>query len=125
LRLADVRQLQRFERLQPVSLDAPVLADQLPLVEMLDVSVPEADDPQSVVVEAAPVTALTRALADVLEERERAVIALRFGLDGGRRLSLEQAGRELGLSREWIRQTEKTAIVKLRESLSPFDPIEN
>jgi RNA polymerase sigma factor (sigma-70 family) len=92
---------------------------------MLDVSVPEADDPQSVVVEAAPVTALTRALADVLEERERAVIALRFGLDGGRRLSLEQAGRELGLSREWIRQTEKTAIVKLRESLSPFDPVEN
>jgi RNA polymerase sigma factor (sigma-70 family) len=125
LRLADVRQLLRFERLQPVSLDAPVLADQLPLVEMLDVSVPETDDPQSVVVEAAPVTALTRALADVLEERERAVIALRFGLDGGRRLSLEQAGRELGLSREWIRQTEKTAIVKLRESLSPFDPIEN
>ncbi len=125
LRPDDVRQLLRFERLQPVSLDAPVLADSPPLVEMLDADTTGVDDPQRMVVEAAPVRALTRALADVLEERERAVIALRFGLDGGRRLSLEQAGRELGLSREWIRQTEKAAMGKLRDSLSPFDPNEN
>ena len=123
LRPDDVRQLLRFERLQPVSLDAPMLTDAPPLVEMLDAGTAEGDDPQSVIVEGAPVGALTRALTDVLEERERAVIALRFGLDGGRRLSLEQAGRELGLSREWIRQTEKSAIVKLRQTLSPFDPV--
>ena len=122
LRLVDVRQLLRFERLQPVSLDAPLLADAPPLVEFLDGD-GDADDPESLVVEAAPVTALTRALVDVLEERERAVICLRFGLDGGRRLSLEQAGRELGLSREWIRQTEKSAIGKLRASLSALDAV--
>jgi RNA polymerase primary sigma factor len=123
LGVEEVRQLLRFDRLQPVSLDAPALADAPPLVEMLETATTDPEDPQSVVVDAAPVRALTRALTDVLEERERAVIALRFGLDGGRRLSLEQAGRELGLSREWIRQTEKSAIGKLRETLSPFDAI--
>lgn len=77
------------------------------------------------IVEAAPVQALSRTLADVLEDRGREVLALRFGLGGGRRLSLERAGRELDLSGEWIRRTEKTALTKLRESLSPFDPSEN
>ncbi|MGZ4115037.1 MAG: sigma factor-like helix-turn-helix DNA-binding protein [Actinomycetota bacterium] len=45
-------------------------------------------------------------------------------MDGGRRLSLEQAGKELGLSREWIRQTEKAALGKLREMLAAFEPAE-
>jgi DNA-directed RNA polymerase sigma subunit (sigma70/sigma32) len=37
-------------------------------------------------------------------------------------MSLEQAGRELGLSREWIRQTEKAALGKLREMLASLEP---
>jgi RNA polymerase primary sigma factor len=122
LRLDDVRQLLRCERLQPLSLDAPVMTDAPPLVELLDARVREEDDPEQALVEAAPVHALTRAMTDVLEERERAVLALRFGLDGGRRRSLEQAGKELGLSREWIRQTEKAALGKLRELLVALEP---
>jgi RNA polymerase sigma factor (sigma-70 family) len=122
LRLDDVLQLLRCERLQPLSLDAPVMTDAPPLVDLLDANVPFEDDPQAMVVEGAPVQALSRAMVDVLEERERAVLSLRFGLDGGRRLSLEQAGKELGLSREWIRQTEKVALGKLRAMLAAFEP---
>jgi RNA polymerase sigma factor (sigma-70 family) len=124
LRLDDVHQLLRCERLQPLSLDAPVMTDAPPLVEMLDASVPLEDDPERMVVDGAPTEALTRAMTDALEERERAVLALRFGLGGGRRLSLEQAGKELGLSREWIRQTEKNALRKLRAMLGAFEAVD-
>jgi len=122
LRLEDVHQLLRCERLQPLSLDAPVTADAPPLVELLDANPQLRDDPEHMIVEGAPAHALSLAMTDALEERERAVLALRFGLDGGRRLSLEQAGKELGLSREWIRQTEKAALGKLRELLSTLEP---
>jgi RNA polymerase sigma factor (sigma-70 family) len=122
LRLDDVYQLLRCERLQPVSLDAPLMADAPPLVELLDAGARSDDDPERRVVDGAPAQALTRAMTDALEDRERAVLALRFGLDGGRRMSLEQAGRELGLSREWIRQTEKAALCKLRAMLAAFEP---
>jgi RNA polymerase sigma factor (sigma-70 family) len=122
LRLDDVLQLLRCERLQPLSLDAPVMTDAPPLVELLDANVQPEQDPQHALVDGAPVQALSRAMTDVLEERERAVLSLRFGLDGGRRMSLEQAGKELGLSREWIRQTEKAALGKLREMLAAFEP---
>ena len=124
LGLEDVHQLLRCERLQPLSLDAPVMTDAPPLVELLDASAQLEDDPERMVVDGAPVQALSQAMTDALEERERAVLALRFGLDGGRRLSLEQAGRELGLSREWIRQTEKAALGKLRQLLGAFEPAE-
>ncbi len=122
LRLDEVHQLLRCERLQPLSLDAPVMADAPPLVDLLGASLAFDDDPERAIVEAPPSQALSRAMLDALEERERAVLALRFGLDGGRRLSLEQAGRELGLSREWIRQTEKTALGKLRQMLGALEP---
>jgi RNA polymerase primary sigma factor len=122
LRLDDVFQLLRCERLQPLSLDAPVMTDAPPLVDLLDASLRPEEDPQAVVVDDAPMQALSRAMVDVLEEREREVLSLRFGLGGGRRLSLEQAGKELGLSREWIRQTEKTALGKLRAMLAAFEP---
>jgi RNA polymerase primary sigma factor len=123
LRVEDVRHLLRCERLQPLSLDAP-MTDGPPLVELLDANARVDDDPERVVVDGAPSQALSRAMTDVLEDRERTVLALRFGLGGGRRLSLEQAGRELGLSREWIRQTEKAALGKLRAMLASLEPAE-
>ena len=48
--------------------------------------------------------------------RERLVLALRFGLyDGGNR-TLDEVGREIGVTRERARQIEKNALTKLRES---------
>jgi RNA polymerase sigma factor (sigma-70 family) len=50
-----------------------------------------------------------------LSQREQAVIRLRFGLDDGRQRTLDEVGREFGLSRERIRQIEKVTLLKLRQ----------
>ena len=58
---------------------------------------------------------IQRAL-DALPERERAVIALRFGLTGEQPRTLEEVGRAFGVTRERIRQIENNTLKKL-ESL--------
>lgn len=49
-----------------------------------------------------------------LTERESRVLKLRFGLEDGRTRTLEEVGREFGVTRERIRQIEAKAIRKLR-----------
>ena len=51
---------------------------------------------------------------DTLTERESRVLKLRFGLEDGRTRTLEEVGREFGVTRERIRQIEAKAIRKLR-----------
>ena len=53
-----------------------------------------------------------------LGEREAAVLRLRFGLDGGEPMTLEDVGRQFGLTRERARQIERSALATLRESLA-------
>ncbi|WP_245951321.1 sigma-70 family RNA polymerase sigma factor [Phytoactinopolyspora halophila] len=50
-----------------------------------------------------------------LNERERRVVRLRFGLDDGRVRTLEEVGRILGVTRERIRQIERRTLNKLRQ----------
>ena len=50
-----------------------------------------------------------------LEKREQDVIRLRFGLDDGVPRTLDQIGREFGLSRERVRQIEREVMAKLRK----------
>jgi RNA polymerase primary sigma factor len=52
-----------------------------------------------------------------LPERERRVLELRFGFDGQDSLTLEEIGRELELTRERVRQLEKSALVRLQHAL--------
>ena len=49
-----------------------------------------------------------------LDRREQRVLRLRFGLDDGHARTLEEVGREFGLTRERIRQIEVQALRKLR-----------
>lgn len=49
-----------------------------------------------------------------LTDRERRVLQLRFGLEDGRSRTLEEVGREFGVTRERIRQIEAKALRKLR-----------
>ncbi len=49
-----------------------------------------------------------------LNEREQQVMRLRFGLDDGQVRTLEQVGREFGVTRERIRQIESKTLAKLR-----------
>jgi RNA polymerase primary sigma factor len=57
-----------------------------------------------------------RTLLATLTERERQVLAWRFGLDG-EELSLRQIARRLGVSAERVRQIEQRGLIKLRASV--------
>jgi DNA-directed RNA polymerase sigma subunit (sigma70/sigma32) len=57
-----------------------------------------------------------QAMVGELEEKEREVIRMRFGLDGEEPRTLQEIGAALGLSRERIRQIESRAKEKLRRS---------
>jgi RNA polymerase primary sigma factor len=51
----------------------------------------------------------------LLSERERRVIEMRFGLNSGRSHTLDEIGREFGITRERVRQIEKKALSRLRK----------
>lgn len=57
-----------------------------------------------------------REALDKLSEKERQVVALRFGLDDDNPLTLREIGELLGISRERVRQIENQALTKLRRS---------
>jgi RNA polymerase sigma factor (sigma-70 family) len=52
-----------------------------------------------------------------LGDRELRVITLRFGLNGEGPLTLRQAGRRLGISRERVRQLEHRTLIKLKQMI--------
>lgn len=48
-----------------------------------------------------------------LDDRERAILVLRYGLEGGPPMSLKAVGEQLGMTREWVRKIEIRAVMKL------------
>ena len=63
------------------------------------------------------VCSMVRKALVALDDRERHIIRNRFGLLGGKELTLEEIGKSLNLSRERVRQLEREAKAKLRERL--------
>ena len=98
--------------LNPVSLETPVgEEDDSTLGDFVE------DDTAEVPVEAATFRLLQGYLAHALEnlnERERQVLIMRFGLEDGRVRTLEEVGDHFNVTRERIRQLETKALAKLR-----------
>ena len=106
-----VREILKISQ-EPVSLETPIgeeedshLGDFIP------------DTTALAPVEAASYQLLREQVTDVLDtlnEREARVLELRFGLEDGRSRTLEEVGKDFGVTRERIRQIEAKALRKLR-----------
>jgi len=67
--------------------------------------------------------ALLDELIEHLPERELNILKLRFGLDGGPERSLEDIGKEFGVTRERIRQLQNLALEKLRKMIESREAV--
>jgi len=98
----------------PVSLELPVGEDEEQ--ELGDVLADtESASPEDIATTQTLKDEVQRVLESVLTPREQLVLQLRFGLNNSQAHPLEQVGRELGITRERVRQIEAGALAKLRQ----------
>lgn len=106
-----VREIQRIA-MDPVSLETPIgEEDDSHLGDFIE------DDKAAAPQDVATFTMLKEqlmAILDTLTPREEMVLRLRYGLDDGHPRTLEEVGKEFGVTRERIRQIEAKALRKLR-----------
>jgi len=105
-----VAEIQRIAQ-EPVSLQAPIGEEDSDLGDFIE------DTDAVVPMEAAAFIMLQDQLSEILDAlsgREQKIIQLRFGLTDGHPRTLEEVGREFGVTRERIRQIESKTLAKLR-----------
>jgi RNA polymerase primary sigma factor len=106
-----VREIQKLSQ-EPVSLETPIgEEDDSNLGDFIE------DSDAVVPIDAASFILLQEQLDSILHtlsEREKKVIQLRFGLSDGHPRTLEEVGKEFGVTRERIRQIESKTLSKLR-----------
>src|SRR4051794_24937468 len=108
---ARVREIMRISQ-DPLSLDSPVgEEDDSNLADFIEDQ--QAEAPAEMAARKMLGDAVLEAL-DELNDREKAVVRLRFGLDDGQARTLEEVGKEFGVTRERIRQIESKTLAKLR-----------
>jgi RNA polymerase primary sigma factor len=106
-----VRDLLRYA-LDPLSLDSPVgEEDESNLGDFIEDA--NVDGPADAATRAMLHEAVEQVLGE-LSEREQEIVRMRFGLDGAQAKTLEEVGREFGVTRERIRQIEAKTLAKLR-----------
>ena len=117
-REGQVEEVQRFAA-EPVSLSAPLSDDGDD--ELADfVADPTAPSPFDLAADSLLPAEVERLLAP-LDERERMVLRLRYGLDRGEARTLDEVGKHFNLTRERIRQIENRALSKLRHPSTEGD----
>jgi RNA polymerase primary sigma factor len=108
---ARVREILRISQ-DPLSLDSPVgEEDDSNLADFIEDA--QADAPAEIAARMMLNSAVLEALGE-LNEREQQVVRLRFGLEDGQARTLEEVGKEFGVTRERIRQIESKTLAKLR-----------
>jgi RNA polymerase primary sigma factor len=111
--VAEIDDLMEMGRREPLSLQAPV-GEETELGDLIEET--DSETQFSDVEDALLRDEIGSAVDRVLDERERHVVALRYGLHTGRPLSLRETGKVLGLSGERVRLIEREALRKLRDS---------
>jgi RNA polymerase primary sigma factor len=107
----------------PVSLDAPLSDNDSDQVSEI-VADPNAVAPFEHLVKETD-TALLKEVLAALTDREKAILAMRFGLNDGVEKTLEEIGKVFGVTRERIRQIESEALKKLRVKMEQRDTMRN
>jgi len=110
----DLRKVRRLMQAssQPISLEQPLGSDGEGIVGEL-LADETADTPVEIAAQRMMEQDLLSALAS-LPERERKILRLRYGLEDGRRHTLEEVGTAFGITRERTRQIEADALQHLR-----------
>lgn len=111
--LEDIQRIMELQR-DVASIDVPVSEGDKSLVDII--ADEDNDDPQMLLQNSDLVAKLDKIL-NYLPDRQREVIARRFGLRGYERETLEEVGRNIHLTRERVRQIQFEAMKRLREML--------
>jgi RNA polymerase primary sigma factor len=118
----------RMAAIRPASLDAQIDGDEIgSYAEIIADETAESPDEK---LDGTARTVMVREIVQTLDEREQLVLRLRFGLDDDSPKTLDEIGKELGVSSERARQLQNAALKKVRcrikkseySSLSPARP---
>lgn len=85
-------------------------------INLLDIAASEEVDVVQKMEESENVRRLYRFIPDVLSERERTVIAMRYGILGNHPITQREVAKQLGISRSYVSRIEKKALSKLKKS---------
>lgn len=121
-----VQKVKEIENIagRPSSLNAPVSLDGT--AELIDLIQDDASHSPAVQIGEALKNERVQALLERLDDRERRILVLRFGLGSEEMHTLESVAQEFGITRERVRQIESVALKKIREMLQgEQDKLEN
>ena len=115
-----VRALIINERQIPVSLDQPIKTSSMELSEATIMNfIPDPyQDTEHKALERSYTAQINEAIQSTINPREQQVIEMRFGLNGHERMTLDQIGTIMSVTRERIRQIEANALRKLKPALA-------